>query len=81
MQVFSGGQPLAEKEFFSTAKEAFGRGQQALAENPEADEVRIGVDRPKREGPKKRGVGVTRGRGNMPKAKRKAQKKARRANR
>lgn len=76
MQVFQGGHPLAEKEFFDSEAEAFERGEQALSEHPDADEVRI-----TRESPKRRGVGVTRSRGGVSKRERKAQKKARRARR
>jgi len=76
MQVFSGGNALGPPEFFDTAKEAFQRGDEVMESTPEADEVRVW-----RSSPKQRGVGTTRGSGATPKSKRKAQKRARRANR
>lgn len=76
MQVFTGGNALGAPEFFDTAKEAFQRGAEAMEATSEADEVRVW-----RSSPKQRGVGTTRNSGATPKSKRKAQKKARRANR
>lgn len=76
MQVYSQGQAIDEAEFFDEARDAFSRGAEVMDSTPEADEVRVW-----KTGTKKRGIGQTRSSGATSKAKRKAQKKARRAKR
>jgi len=76
MQPFTGGAPIGPEEWISafdmqpTAERMFADG---------ADEVRVRRARRPRQG--MRGVGTTRKSGATPKAKRKAQKRARRASR
>lgn len=76
MQPYTNGVPVGDEEFFSKVSDAFSRGAQVMADRDDVDEVRVREVKPK-----KRGAGVTRPRPGTSKAKRKAQKKARKMQR